>query len=282
MKKAFLFAGQGAQKVGMAKETANLKKVKTLFEAADKKFPGLIRLMLEGEQELLNRTVNTQPAMFVADLAYAYKAEEENGAPQAVCGFSVGEIPALVYAGALSLSDGLDIIGLRASLMDEASVKCGGKMIAVIGLDAKTVEEIAAAQADCWAVNYNAPLQTVVAASNAGVDSLCAAVKEKGGRALPLKVSGAFHCPYMLPATKGLAELLKGVIFAEPKIPVYANLTALPYGKDEAERKDTLARQASSPVRFVETLKNMKADGICEFTEVGPGNVLAGLVAKNA
>ncbi len=282
MKKAFLFAGQGAQKVGMARETADLKEVKELFDAAEKKFPGLIELMLDGEQELLNRTVNTQPAMFVADLAYAYKAEKESGAPQAVCGFSVGEIPALVYAGALSLSSGLDIIGLRASLMDKASQKHGGKMIAVIGLDAETVERTAAAHKDCWAVNYNAPSQTVVAVCNESADALIAAVKEKGGRALPLKVSGAFHCPYMAPATDGLSELMKNVKFKLPEIPVYANLTALRYGESEQERKDTLARQASSPVRFTETLKNMKADGICEFVEVGPGNVLTGLVAKNA
>lgn len=282
MKKAFLFAGQGAQKVGMAKETADIERVKLLFDAADRKFPGLIELMLGGEQELLNRTVNTQPAMFVADLAYAYKAEEESGAPQAVCGFSVGEIPALVYAGALSLNDGLDVIGLRASLMDEASLKNGGKMIAVIGLNPKAVEELAAKHGECWAVNYNAPSQTVVAVSSDSADALIAAVKASGGRALPLKVSGAFHCPYMKPATQGLAELLKKINFAKPNIPVYANLTALPYGADESERKDILARQASSPVRFTETLKNMKADGIGEFVEVGPGNVLTGLVAKNA
>ena len=279
--KAFLFAGQGAQKVGMASDTVHIEKVRSLFSLAEKKFPGLVELMTAGDPELLNRTVNTQPAMFLADLAYAYKAEEEGGRPDAVCGFSVGEIPALVYAGALSEEDGLEIIGLRARLMDEASTRNGGKMIAVIGLDVQTVENIAAQVEDCWAVNFNAPSQTVVAVGLSGADKLCGLVKEKGGRALPLRVSGAFHCPYMSSAADGLKVLLKKTRFSAPQIPVYANLTGKPYEGDEDARRELLWRQVMSPVRFTDTVANMKADKIDEFVEVGPGNVLTGLIAKN-
>ena len=251
-----------------------------MLDVAEKERPGITELMFSGSQEELNRTINTQPAMFIADLAYAYKAEEEGGFPQAVCGFSVGEIPALVYSGALSLEDGFALIDARARFMDAACSEHGGKMIAVIGLSADAVERVAEPIPDCWAVNYNEPLQTVVAVSSEHADELASAVKAAGGRALPLKVSGAFHCPYMAKASEGLKDMLSGMKFAAPEIPVYANLTATPYTADEAERKEWLSRQVCSPVRFVDTVRGMLSAGIDEFVEVGPGSVLTGLIAK--
>ena len=280
MGRAFLFAGQGAQKVGMAADTVHIEKVKRLFDVAEKKRPGITELMLSGVQDELDRTINTQPAMFIADLAYAYKAEEDGVKPDAVCGFSVGEIPALVYAGALSLEDGFELIDERARLMDKACGEHGGKMIAVIGLEAQKVEEIAAPIEDCWAVNYNAPLQTVVAVGEKSADRLLSAVKSSGGRAIPLKVSGAFHCPFMKAASDGLKEKLDGMKFNVPEIPVYANLTAKPYDGDERERKELLYKQVCSPVRFTDTVRGMISAGIVEFAEVGPGSVLTGLIAK--
>ena len=280
MSKAFMFAGQGAQKVGMASDAKHIKRVKELFEIAESKRKGIVDLMLGGEQDELNRTINTQPAMFLADLAYAYKAEEEGGAPSAVCGFSVGEIPALVYAGALSAEDGFELIDTRARLMDKACGEHGGKMVAVIGLEPEKVEALAGGFADCWAVNYNAPLQTVVAVGDASYAEFLAAVKSGGGRAIPLKVSGAFHCPYMNEASVGLEKALEKMSFKEPRIPVYANLTAKPYAGGESERKELLFRQVCSPVKFTDTVRNMLAAGIDEFVEVGPGSVLTGLIAK--
>ncbi len=280
MSKAFMFAGQGAQKVGMASDAAHIKRVKELFDIAESRRKGIVELMLGGEQDELNRTINTQPAMFLADLAYAYKAEEESGAPEAVCGFSVGEIPALVYAGALSVEDGFELIDARARLMDKACREHGGKMIAVIGLEPEKVETLASGFADCWAVNYNAPLQTVVAVGENSSSEFLAAVKSGGGRAIPLKVSGAFHCPFMREASVGLEKALEKTSFKEPKIPVYANLTAMPYEGDEKARKELLYKQVCSPVRFTDTVRNMSAAGIDEFVEVGPGNVLTGLIAK--
>lgn len=280
MSKAFMFAGQGAQKVGMAAETAHLDKVQALFAAAQTCVPGVVDCMLNGSQEELNRTLVTQPAMFIADLCYAYQAEEESGRPDAVCGFSVGEIPALCYAGALSVEDGFAVIAERARLMEAATLAHPGKMIAVVGLHAQQVEDIAESVPDCWAVNYNAPLQTVVAVGENSVQALTEKAAAAKGRAIPLKVSGAFHCPYMRSASEGLRDLLKDVRLLQPQIPVYSNLTARPYGGGEEERKELLYKQVCSPVRFTETVANMKADGVNEFVEVGPGGVLSGLIKK--
>lgn len=273
---AFLFAGQGAQTPGMAAETRGNQKVDRLFALADKVLPGMTELMLSGTKEQLGITVNTQPCMFIADLAYAYAAESD-GLPSAVCGFSVGEVPALAYAEAVSVEDGMRIIAKRAQLMQEACERTGGAMIAVIGLSSDKVEEIAAAVGDAWAVNYNCPTQTVVAVTGENAEKLTAAVKESGGRAIRLAVSGAFHCPLLGEAADKLREFLRGIDFSAPRMPVYANLTAKPYEGDFA---DLLARQMCSPVRFCLTVQNMRAAGIDAFIEVGPGKVLTGLVGK--
>lgn len=280
MSKAFMFAGQGAQKVGMASETVSDERVRRMFDVAESIRPGIVELMLSGSQQELDNTLNTQPAMFIADLAYAYTLETQIGRPSAVCGFSVGEIPALVYAGALDERDGFKLIALRAELMSKACAEHGGKMIAVIGLPPKEVEQLALSLPECWAVNYNAPSQTVVAASMESAEEFTTKAKEKGAKCIPLRVSGAFHCPYMEEAGKGLKAFLESVKFSKPEIPVYSNLTALPYSEDEQKRKELLAKQVCSPVLFTETVKNMKESGISEFYEVGPGKVLTGLLAK--
>lgn len=278
MKKAFLFAGQGAQTPGMACELTG-PRVKELFDAAERVHPGIRALMESGTPEALAVTANTQPCMFVADLAYAIDREEREGAPDAVCGFSVGEVPALCYAGALELEDGLKIIEKRAALMQKACEKTGGAMIAVIGLSPQEAEEIAE-KTGAWAANYNAPKQTVLAVTNDRSDALKAAVAEKKGRAIPLKVSGAFHCPLLTEAAKEFETYLNTFTFKTPAIPVYANLTGRPYEGDSTQMAHTLAMQMCSPVRFTQTIANMKENGIEQYDEVGPGKVLTGLVAK--
>lgn len=277
---AFLFAGQGAQKVGMAAECATDERVARLFETAERIRPGIVSLMLEGDQQELNRTINTQPAMFLADLAYAYIAEREHGRPTAVCGFSVGEIPALTYAEALTVEDGFKVICRRAELMDKAAGERAGAMIAVVGLPCEAVEEIAAQVSDAWAVNYNAPEQTVVACAAESVDAVLAAAKAAGGRGIKLNVSGAFHCPFMQSAADGLKAFLADVPFAVPAMPVFANSTGTPYHIDPASMRATLSEQVVSPVRFVDTVLNMEMYGIERFIECGPGKVLTGLVGK--
>lgn len=276
MGKAFLFAGQGAQTPGMACELAS-PRVKELFDIAESVKPGITELIRSGTLEELSKTENTQPCMFVADLAYAYAEEEQNGAPQAACGFSVGEIPALVYAGALTVTDGLRVIIKRAELMRDAGNKRGGAMLAAVGLTPEQAEEAAASCANAWAANYNAPKQTVIAVSQESEQKLAGIIASLGGRAIKLKVSGAFHCPVLNEASEEFGEFLNGITFSKPQIPVFANLTAQPYGENARE---TLAKQMCSPVRFTDTVANMLAFGIEEFKEVGPGKVLTGLVNK--
>lgn len=277
MAHAFLFAGQGAQVPGMAGEIRDLPRVKRLFELADSIRPGIVDVMLTGTREQLAITENTQPCMFLADLAYAYAREDEVGLPAAVCGFSVGEVPALTYAGVLTEADGFRVIAERARLMQQACEKKGGAMAAVIGLAPEAVEAIAAALPEAWAVNYNAPLQTVVACAESSLPLLTEAVAAQKGRTIRLNVSGAFHCPYMAEAGERFGEFLQGVAFAAPHMPVYANRTGLPYEGDFAA---TLAAQMVSPVRFTATIAAIRNAGIEQFYEVGPGKVLSGLVAK--
>ncbi len=276
MKKAFLFAGQGAQVPGMACELADPQVLK-LFADLEKMRPGLRSLLEHGSPAQLAETVNTQPCMFAADLAYALDRAAREGDPDAVCGFSVGEVPALVFAGALTAEDGFRVIQKRAALMQAACEQTGGSMIAAIGITAAQADEIATGLDGVWAANYNAPAQTVLAVRADRTDALKAAIAEKKGRAIPLKVSGAFHCPLLEQAAEEFEEFLRTVEFTHPRIPVYANLTGLPYAGDFAH---TLARQMCSPVRFTDTVKNMRAAGIEQFDEVGPGKVLTGLVAK--
>lgn len=276
MKKAFMFAGQGAQIVGMTKELQDNKKVQELFETARQICPEVIKIMLEGPQELLNQTVYTQPAMYLADLAYAYVEQEKTGVPDALLGFSVGEVPALAFAGAYSIEDGLKIILKRAELMEAYTHRNEGCMIAVLGLSSTQVESLCDGENNQPA-NYNGAKQTVVACKKEAEADFVAKVKESGGRAMKLKVSGMFHCKELLPESEAFAKFLNGFALEVPKIPVYANLTAEQYGQNIVE---TLAKQMSSAVRFTESIANMRQHGITEFIEVGPGKVLTGLVAK--
>lgn len=273
---AFLFAGQGAQVPGMAGDVKDVPKVRKLFELADGIRPGIVDKMLTGTQEELNRTLLTQPTMFLADLAYAYVKEEEVGAPDCVCGFSVGEVPALCFAGVLSEEDAFRTIVRRAELMEAYTERVRGAMIAVMKLPPEKVEALCDGQ-DTHPANYNGALQTVVACKQSAEEAFLAKVKEAGGRAIKLRVSGMFHCPELAPEAEEFEKFLRTLPMHAPRMDVYANLTAEPYKGDFAA---TLARQMCSPVRFTATVAAMKARGVGEFFEVGPGNVLTGLVQR--
>lgn len=273
---AFLFAGQGAQVPGMAGDVKDLPKVKKLFDLAEAIKPGVVDKMLNGTQEELNRTLLTQPTMFLADLAYAYAKEEEIGAPDCVCGFSVGEVPALCFAGVLSEEDAFRAIIRRAELMDAYTERVKGCMIAAVKLTADKVEALCDG-VNTHPANYNGALQTVVACRAEAEEEFSAKVKEAGGRAMKLRVSGMFHCPELQPESQEFEKFLRTLAMNEPRMDVYANLTAKPYEGDFAA---TLAKQMCSPVRFTETVANMKARGVEEFVEVGPGKVLTGLVQR--
>lgn len=282
-KVAFLFAGQGAQHPGMCADLiASEPAAKAVFDAADAVRPGTTEQCLSATKEELAQTINTQPCVFAADLAAARALEARGVRPDVVAGFSLGEVAALTFAGAYTDEQGFELVCRRAELMAEAAEKNPGAMRAVVKLDAETVERLAAEAGDeCWPVNYNSPAQTVVAGTPEACERLDALVKEAGGRAMRVAVSGAFHSPFMAEAASGLAAYLAdGHEPAEPSVPVLANRTAEPYPELAAERAELLASQVANPVQWVRTLERMAADGVDTFVEVGPGKTLTGLVGR--
>jgi len=283
---AFVFPGQGSQKVGMGRVWADASpEARRTFEEADEAlgFP-LSRLCWEGPEEELNLTANTQPALVAAAVAVyrALGALAPELAPVAVAGHSLGEYSALVAAGALGFADALRLVRRRGELMQEAVPVGQGAMAAIIGMDAEAIAAIAAdsATADevCAVANYNGPSQTVIAGSKGAVDRAVVLAKERGARkATLLAVSAPFHSPLMRPAREGMAPLLAATEFRAPRVPVVTNVDAAPVASGDAAR-DALVRQIDSPVRWVESILWMEeALGVEAFVEVGPGNVLSGL-----
>ena len=276
---AFLFAGQGAQYSGMRSslyETSDA--ARALYDAAEQIRPNTMNQSFSGTAEELKRTENTQPCLYLVDLAAARALDEAGIHADAVAGFSLGEIAALAYAGAYSDTDGFKIVSTRGKLMQDASDAADTAMCAVVKLDAETVAKTAAEFDQLYAVNFNCPGQTVVSGLSSSMPAFTAKVKELGGRCIPLAVSAAFHSPFMNDAAEYFGAVLKSFCFAKPEIPVYANLTALPY---EAEQiAETLRQQMCNPVRWQTTIENMIAEGFTDFIEVGAGKTLSGLVKK--
>ena len=281
-KVAFLFAGQGAQHPGMCADLIESEPAaKAVFDAADAVRPGTTGQCLTGTKEELAQTINTQPCVFAADLACARALAARGVSPDVVAGFSLGEVAALTFAGAYTDGQGFELVCHRAELMADAAEKNPGAMRAVVKLDAATVERLAAEAGEAWPVNYNSPLQTVVAGTPEACEKLDLLVKEAKGRAMKVAVSGAFHSPFMAEAERGLAAYLaEGHAPAQPSVPVLANRTGEAYPADETERVALLSSQVANPVQWVRTLQNMAADGVDTFIEVGPGKTLTGLVSR--
>ena len=276
---AFLFAGQGAQHAGMGEALYGASPAaRAVLDAAEALRPGTLEQCFRGDKETLTQTINTQPCLFAVDLACAAAAKEAGIRADAAAGFSLGEVAAAAFTGLLSLEDAFRLVCLRAGAMQRCAEAHPGAMLAVLKLEAEAVEKLCGDYAEAWPVNYNSPGQTVVACAAEYVEPLSAAVKAAGGRALKLNVSGGFHTPWMRPATEALTEALAGLTLHKPEIPLYANRTGLPYALDAA--KETLANQASSPVRWRETLEHMAAAGVDTFLEFGPGSTLTGLVKR--
>ena len=280
--KAYVFPGQGAQFSGMGKQLYNdNSKAKAMFDSANNILGFRITdIMFEGADEDLRQTKVTQPAIFLHSVILAKTMNDF--APQMVAGHSLGEFSALVAANALSFEDGLRLVAARAMAMQKACELNPSTMAAVLGLDDDKVEAICAGIAGKVVVpaNYNCPGQIVISGSNEGIDAACEQLLAAGAkRALKLKVGGAFHSPLMEPAREELAAAIEATTFAAPVCPVYQNVNALPQTAPEAIKKNLVA-QLTAPVRWTQTVKNMLADGAAEFIEVGPGNVLQGLVKK--
>ncbi len=280
---AFLFAGQGAQHPAMGVDLIEASPAAAeVFAIADEVRPGTSEQCRSASKEELSQTENTQPCVFVHDLAVAAALRERGVVPAACAGFSLGEVAALAFAGAFDTRAGFELVCERAALMAAAAERHPGGMRAVIKLDAEQVENLAAqAGEDCWPVNYNSPQQTVVAGAPEALQTLDVLVKEAGGRAMKVAVSGAFHSPYMAEATEGLATYIQAGHAPSPLlIPVMANMTAAPYPADLQAASEVLAQQVSHAVRWVDTLHTLQDQGIDTFIEVGPGKTLSGLVKR--
>ena len=284
---AFVFPGQGSQSVGMLSAWGDHPAVRaTLEEASAALGEDVARLIGEGPKEALDLTTNTQPVMLTAGIAnYRAWLAEGGAAPAIVAGHSLGEYTALVAAGSLTLADALPLVRLRAQAMQDAVPVGTGGMAAILGLDAATVREgCAKAAADSGevveAVNFNDPVQTVIAGTKAAVDKACEVLKGMGAkRALPLPVSAPFHSSLMKPAAERLKGALEAVDFADPKIPVVNNIDVAI--EDDHDRiRDALYRQAFGPVRWVECIHKIKAMGLHTVVECGPGKVLAGMTKR--
>ncbi|HEY2023909.1 ACP S-malonyltransferase [Paraburkholderia sp.] len=285
MKFAFVFPGQGSQAVGMLNAFAVHALVReTVQEASDALNQDLAKLIAEGPTEDLNLTSNTQPVMLTA--AYAiYRAWRQAGgpAPAIVAGHSLGEYTALVAAGALAFRDAVPLVRFRAQAMQTAVPVGVGGMAAILGLDDDTVRAVcaeASAAGVVEAVNFNAPAQVVIAGHKVAVEKACEIAKAKGAkRALPLPVSAPFHSSLLKPASDQLREYLASVDVQVPSIPVINNVDVAVVS-EPAAIKDALVRQAAGPVRWVECVQAMAAQGVTHVIECGPGKVLAGLTKR--
>ena len=282
MAKAYVFPGQGAQFVGMGKDLYESNALaKELFDKANEILGYKITdVMFEGTDEDLKQTKVTQPAVFLHSVISALCLGDEFK-PDMVAGHSLGEFSALVACGCLSFEDGLRLVYARAMAMQACCEKVPGTMAAIINLADETIEKVCSEiEGVVVPVNYNSPGQVVISGEVSAVDVACVKLKEAGAkRALPLPVGGAYHSPLMEPAAVELAAAIEKALFNVPVCPIYQNVDAKPYTDPDLIKKNLLA-QLTAPVRWTQTVKNMIADGMTEFQECGPGQVLTGLIGR--
>ena len=275
---AFVFAGQGAQAPGMGQDFYNgYASSRAVFDSADIIRPGTSRQCFESSEEELQETKNTQPCLYTTEMAIAAAVNEAGIRADLTAGFSLGELAALTYAGAVSPDDGIRMVTARAELMQAAAMEHDTSMAAVIKLSNEDVEKLCAGFEHIYPVNFNCPGQVSVSGDAAEMLAFADAVKDAGGRAKVLKVNGAFHSPYMSGAAEKFRKVLEDISFSETAIPVYSNFTGNVY---EGNMKDILASQIDNPVKWEVIVRNMIENGTDTFIELGPGKTLTGLIKR--
>ena len=277
-KVAFVFSGQGDQHPGMGKELAEAYPVAAaVYEMCDRFRPGTSAQCFSGTAEELMETKNTQPCLFAMELAAAAALQEMGVKPDAVAGFSLGEVAAAAVAGVFDHETGFRLVCRRGQLMQAAADRFDTAMAAVVKLTAEQVQELCSRFSGIYPVNFNCPGNITVSGLASQMPDFSAAVKAAGGRALPLKVKGAFHSPFMQEAANAFQKELDRAVLRKPEIPLYSNLTARPYGDGAAK---LLSDQICSPVQWEKLIRNMIADGIDTFIEIGPGRTLTNMIKK--
>lgn len=275
---AFVFAGQGAQYSGMGKDFyASNAAARAVFDEAEALRPGTLAQCFESDEAVLKETKNTQPDMFAVELATAAALTASGIRADMTAGFSLGELAALAYAGAGSFAEIFQLVTKRGALMQQAAEKQPTAMVAALKLSAEDVEKLCAEFANVYPVNFNCPGQVSCSGLAEEIKAFSAAVKEAGGRAVPLKVKGGFHSPFMKEAAAAFDKELAAVDFKTLEIPVYANCNGLPYSEDVVT---TLSQQMANPVRWETSVRNMIAAGCDTFIEIGPGDTLSGMIKR--
>ena len=275
---AFVFSGQGDQYPGMGKELCDTYGAAAdVFHLCEALRPGTMRQCFEGTAEELKETKNTQPCLFAMELAAAEVLMDRGIMPSAVAGFSLGEVVAATVAGIFDRETGFTLVSRRGELMQAESENHDTAMAAVVKLTAEQVCKLTAKYSGLYPVNFNCPGNITVSGLAAQMHAFSADVRAAGGRALPLKVKGAFHSPFMANAAASFGAELEKTKLCRPALPLYSNVTARPYDADPAR---LLAKQIESPVQWENIIRNMIASGMDTFIEIGPGRTLTNMIQK--